>query len=133
MITASQLAKGLYQAVAERPEDAEHICQRFIQFCKQHHLEGSWPAVVKYLLEQERREQERRLGQATFGLKPRAEALQALKDKFKIERAVEVRVKEDKSLIGGFIARYHDKVYDGSVSGNLKRLRNTLVMSKKYN
>ena len=43
-----------------------------------------------------------------------------------ISEDVETEMKEDKSILGGFVAKYKGMIYDGSVKGQLMRLKNNL-------
>lgn len=47
----------------------------------------------------------------------------------RLGRKLETRYRTDPDLVGGFIARVGDQVYDGSLRGRLQRLRQTLLSS----
>ncbi len=53
---------------------------------------------------------------------------EVLKERFKSEFILEV--KEDPSLIGGFVVRFQDLAIDGSMKSQLKKVRQTLLDSK---
>ena len=40
---------------------------------------------------------------------------------------LQVQYREDGALVGGFIARVGDQVFDGSLAGRLRRLRSALI------
>ncbi|EMJ97409.1 ATP synthase F1 subunit delta [Leptospira sp. WS58.C1] len=53
---------------------------------------------------------------------------EVLKERFKSEFILEV--KEDPSLIGGFVVRFQDLAIDGSMKNQLRKVRQTLLDSK---
>ena len=57
------------------------------------------------------------------------EQKQAIKERFKnlLNKKINLTFKIDKNIIGGFVARVGDTVYDGSVKHQLERLKNNFV------
>jgi len=45
----------------------------------------------------------------------------------RLGRQLQVQYREDGELVGGFIARVGDQVFDGSIAGRLRRLRSALI------
>ncbi len=61
---------------------------------------------------------------------PKAEQLEGIKKFLKKQyhtQAVALKLKEDKSLVGGFIIRTKDHEYDNSLKGSIHELQQKLI------
>jgi F-type H+-transporting ATPase subunit delta len=52
--------------------------------------------------------------------------IESIKKEFKVKKEEEVKLEIDKNLIGGIIVRKDGEMFDGSVKGQLEKLREKL-------
>ena len=124
-ISSQQLAQALVSALEQHPSRTDEITDRFISWCRQYHV---LPFLPRILFHVERFMQEKRAGETvevTTAHRLSSEAMADLLHKCGFDlkpNSDRVHVSVDPSLIGGFRIRTQNRVWDGSVRNQLRRV-----------
>ncbi len=122
-ITPKQYARGLYELVANKNKaEAEHMIFEFVKFLHQNNDLARADQVVnelEALFKEESGELNIEVVTARKLSKTAKDALKAYLEKKSGARDVSFLEKIDPEIIGGFIARYNDKVVDSSLKSSL--------------
>ncbi len=126
--SSQNLAKKLLKSAEAEPKKINELVGQFIIFCREKNLGYLLPNVLKYLEEEitEKREKE------TLVIKSKNDLSLNIIEKIKIfvrfdEKEGKIKLIKDNNILGGFIARYRDKIFDASVNNNLRLLKNKLI------
>lgn len=124
-LSSQQLATGLWRSLQSDDADAKAITKAFLDMMEEQGLLALLPNVVTHLefLQQQHRQQHT----LTISVaRPQSKALiKELTTAIGTQGAVVVE--EDPALIGGFVAYYNNKVYDGRVATQLRRAEQVLL------
>lgn len=125
MTTSKALAK-LLSDLEKKYQDPGKAVEVFVKYVKHKDLIYKLPNVLKHL--------ERNAGRAKDSFvdlavahEVTAETLKEIRKFIGVGEHIAVNKKIDSKLLGGFVAEHNNLVYDGSVGGQLKRLRETLL------
>ena len=126
-VTAEQLARGLYTVLQHEPKHQQKALHEFVAMVEEQGLMNLLPHVVRYLEYYLERDQKREQVHITLARKHDDHVLQAIVKRVETEGKPEVIVSIDESIGGGFIAQHNNVVYDGSVKGQLQRVKAELA------
>lgn len=125
-ISTKQLAKALQQMIAEQPKHEKKIVAGFISYLEEKQLLGMLSGVVKHLSEYKKSVDAIDQVKITVAHKVSDSVIESIKKHIKAEKA-ETVVIVDNAIQGGFQAEYQYKIYDGSVSYQLKKAKKILL------
>lgn len=129
-ISSKQLAKALYQMIAEEPKHERKIVNEFIKYLEEKNLLGIMSGVVKHLETYQAAELATTQVKLRVAHEPAKALITEIKKHINAPDA-EVVTTIDESLVGGFQAEYQYKIYDGSVSYQLQQAKKVLLGNKK--
>ncbi len=124
-LTSQQLGTGLWQALQAEGADAAAITKAFLTMIEEQRLVALLPHVVKQLQFLHAQHTKQHTLRITVARKQSDAVIDELTKKIGTVAAVETT--EDESLIGGFVAQYNNKVYDGSVATQLRKAEQILL------
>jgi len=106
---------------------AKKIAENLAAFLKTHQFSHLLPDVISHLqiLEAKRQEQERFVIRTAYGISPTL--VEEIRSYMGVPKDAAVSLEEDTNLMGGFVARYGEKVYDASHAHGLQLLTKTLL------
>lgn len=107
--------------------DAKKIAENLTAFLRMHNLSRILPDVIRHLqiLEEQRKERELFVIRTAHAVSE--SIIEDIRAFMKVPVDVAVSVEEDPGLVGGFVARYGEKVYDASYANGLEVFKNTLL------
>jgi len=122
---SKQLALTLLKLIEENPAREEKIIDNFINFCQAKNITQQLPNMVKKMEELARQ----KAAGDDFIIRVKDEL--SPENLSKIKELVGAKKVEPKQIIdgetqGGFVAKYRGKVYDGSVRGQIEKLKGEL-------
>ena len=132
-INSKILAKALYQSILDTPDKESEVVKEFIKYLEEKNLIGLLPSVVKNLEHIQRRAVAQEKIKVTISQKLSTTVIEEIKEYIFVnigngrDRLVQTDIIEDPDLVGGFVAEYNDKIYDGSVKGQLEMVRKKLL------
>jgi F0F1-type ATP synthase delta subunit len=118
-----KLAKLLIDLDQKNPEKSEQIAKLFVQSMKGN--EYQLPSILKIVEQKAQEEKERNTLYIT--LFEEIEDIDAIKEAIGIDKSVPVDISIDKELKGGFVAQYNGKLYNGSISNQLQKIRQQIL------
>lgn len=122
--THKQLATKLIEMCEQKNVDVSHVTDAFVSLLAQHHDLGMIRSVAESI-EQVWKE---RYGAATVTIETAHPLTSALRKKLELlSSGAELKEKIDESLIGGARVRIDDRIIDGSLSGHINQLHQTLL------
>ena len=126
-ISAQQLAKSLFAALNDNPDNQRKITKAFFDFVDEKKLLPLLPYVVDSLERMQKVDKDRITLKITLQKKHSQLVIDQIKKKIKTPDNVDVNVDIDESIRGGFIAQYDNVVYDGSVATQLGKAEKKLL------
>ncbi|MEK7203453.1 MAG: ATP synthase F1 subunit delta [Patescibacteria group bacterium] len=130
-ITAKQYARYLYQATNNKEkEQLKEIIKNFVKILKDNNELTKINQIVEQFIEIWHFEKKIILAEIVSAKKIGMNTEKLLKNYIKeINKASEVIIEKkiDKSLLGGVVIKYNDKILDGSLKNSLKELKNKLI------
>lgn len=127
-INSKILAKALFQSLLDTPDKESEIAKEFIKYLEEKNLIGLLPTIVKNLEYIQARAVAQEKIKVTISQKLSAAVIEEIKS-FVGQADAQVEVVEDSALLGGFVAEYKNKIYDGSVKSQLEMVRKKLLSS----
>ncbi len=127
MITSRQLASALISSVQENPDSQDKILKNFEKFLEKNHLIKLLPNITKFLEEEQKRLEKRDSLEIVTSHKVNKETIKIIEDFVQKKSKSKTFIEEDDKLIGGFIAKYKNMVYDGSIRNHLNQLKAILI------
>jgi F0F1-type ATP synthase delta subunit len=127
MVNSKQLAKALIEMVLSDKVSFDVVLDNFEKYLKKNHLTRLLPNIIKSIEgEIERYEKENSL-QIISPHQLGKESITKIEEFVEKTAKSKTYLEEDETLIGGFVAKYKGKVYDGSVKNHLKQLKAILM------
>jgi len=127
MITSKDLAKAIYQISKESKKDSNIIVSGLINYVRTYKLESLLPRTLIYLEEMNNKN----LIWNTFFIESKFELnedlIKKIKTKLNIPNVLNLEIKKNDNIVGGFIATYKGIIYDASIKNQLQLLRNLLM------
>jgi len=114
-----KLAKLLIELDERNPEKTEEIVKTFISSMKGN--EYQLPQILKIVEKKAQEGRERNTLYIT--LSEEMDIVDKIKQIVDVDKDVPIKVTINKSLQGGFIAQYNSKLYNGSISKQLQKIR----------
>ena len=123
---SKQLALSLIKAVEENPKEEKKIIDNFLKFCQKKKIIQQFKNILKNLEELVRQKAE----VDNFIIESKNEigknTIDDIKKLIGVANGEEPELRIKDNIQGGFIAKYKGKVYDGSVKGQLLKLKMNL-------
>jgi len=113
----NKLAQLLIELDNDNPGKSEEIAKKFVQLMRTKGLDYQLSRILK-IIESKARESKKIL---YITLSEEIDVIEDIKKLIGVEN-VETIVKIDKTLKGGFIAQYNNKLYNGSISQQLDKI-----------
>ncbi|MEA3453042.1 MAG: F0F1 ATP synthase subunit delta [Patescibacteria group bacterium] len=114
-----KLAKLLIELDENNPEKTKEIVKTFVSF-----MEGNEYQLPQILRVVEKKAQEQREKNTLYiTLSDEMDIVDKIKQVVGADKDVPIEISIDKSLKGGFIAQYNGKLYNGSISKQLQKIR----------
>ncbi len=108
----------------------DKIWGAFSQFVDEYKLHALLPRTLEYLEAYNKIEISWNTADVTLGIMDEDKNLVSeILKKLDISKTNNVSVKEDKSLIAGFIVKHQGLIYDGSIKSQLQLLKQNLIKS----
>jgi F0F1-type ATP synthase delta subunit len=128
MISAKNIATAVYRLADEEGEDAGVLGQKFFRFLETNNLQAQARQILYYIEQEYKKEKDKNTLFIWFAvLMENNGIVEQIKNFVKAPRSALVQVKEDKNIIGGFIALWQGEIYDASIRANLDRLKQALL------
>ncbi len=121
-INAHILTKLLLHLSAVSPDKPEDVVDKFLDFCRLRKVEYLLPRVLVLLKMEERRWREQQQAYIHTAYPLSAKLKEELGRLVGVDQKAEFVVKEDKSLLGGAVVKYRNKIYDASLKSQLARM-----------
>jgi F-type H+-transporting ATPase subunit delta len=126
-VTSQQLAKTLVHMAAEHDGDVKGVVEKFTTFLKKNHLTGMLPNVLRHLSIMKERQDAQRAIEVASPYPLSQATLDTIMQQLSSQGLGSVTTRVDKELIGGVIVKHDGVRYDGSVRGQLEKLRTALL------
>lgn len=129
-VTVKQYAQALFRELENRtPEETSKIIFNFLEVLKNDNCLSQIEKIISYFEVFWQKEHSVVQAEITSSRKleiePKEEIIKFLKKISKSEK-IEVSEKEDKNIIGGFILKYNDKIFDASIKNRINLFKNSL-------
>jgi ATP synthase F1 delta subunit len=126
-ISPKDLALALIESIEDNPKKSKELINNFIKFCSKKGMAHKLPNVLKYIEFKNKEEQEREMFKLTSSEKLKEKAIKEI-IKMTIGSLPKTGIEEkiDKNLIAGFIVEHKGVVYDASMRGQLRKIKNKL-------
>lgn len=130
-ISPRKYAIGLHEAVKEKSKDeADLIIENFLKILLKNNDFSLADKIVAefsaYLKEQEGKIEAEAVTARQLSVEEEKELSQSIKGQLAAEE-IELVNKVDKSILGGLIIRFKDKLFDGSLKNKLETLKTNLT------
>ena len=130
-ITAKQYAQCLYELTSTQSEDKiKDILSKFVVLLDKRHALNLAPAISVAFTELWNREHGEVVAELTSARELKSEAKELITNYLKNKSgATEVILDEnvDKSILGGFILKYNNKIIDASLRSSLEELKTQMM------
>ena len=126
-VTSQQLAKTLVYMAAEKPDDIKKVTQNFIAFLEKNHLTGLLPNVLRHLNLIKKNQDEMNTFTLVSPYDLSKGTVDTILKTFDSQKDAPIEKSIDESLIGGVVVKHGGMLYDGSIKGQLEKLRMTLL------
>jgi len=130
-ISAKQYARGLYEAVQEKKDgEVKGVLKKFIEVLVKNNDFKKAKDVIRNLDKIFREEEGILEAEIVVASPLKKEMVKIVKDyvtDMSGAKKVEVAERVDKSILGGVIIKYEDKIVDGSLKSKLSRLKMNLA------
>lgn len=123
-ITPKQYAISLYEILKEA-KDPSVVIKNFVRLLVKNNDLRQADRILDYF-EKYRNEQKGKVAvEVTTARKLSSEELQRIGDYFKksLKKEIELKVHQDKSLIGGVVLKFNDTLLDGGIKSQLLNLK----------
>lgn len=114
-----KLAKLLIELDERNPGKTEEIVKTFVSSMKGN--EYQLPQILKIV--EKKAQEEREKNTLYITLSDEMDIVDKIKQVVGVNKEVPTEISIDKSLKGGFIAQYNGKLYNGSISKQLQKIR----------
>ena len=114
-----KLAKLLIELDERNPGKTEEIVKTFVSSIKGN--EYQLPQILKIV--EKKAQEEREKNTLYITLSDEMDIVDKIKQVVGVNKEVLTEISIDKSLKGGFIAQYNGKLYNGSISKQLQKIR----------
>ena len=114
-----KLAKLLIELDERNPRKTEEIVKTFVSSMKGN--EYQLPQILKIV--EKKAQEEREKNTLYITLSDEMDIVDKIKQVVGVNKEVLTEISIDKSLKGGFIAQYNGKLYNGSISKQLQKIR----------
>lgn len=128
MVSSKDLAKALYKISKEENQKPRDILDSFFKYIDDYKLQSLLPKVLKYLEEFYKTDSEFNSLQIKVSHQIDDELTQKICNVINTQTS-DIRIIEDKELIGGFIANHKGFIYDASIKNQLQLLKQQLIKS----
>lgn len=118
----NEFVKLLVEMDASHPDKTEKIVKSFISFLREKGIDYQLPQILKLVQDEVVKGKEDNTLQIILSESTDAEEIRK-----KIAPNAEVNILIDKKLKGGFIAQYQGKLYNGSISRQLEKIRQKIL------
>ena len=127
MISSKNLADAIYSISLNQKQSDVVVFDAILSYVKKYKLESLLPKAVMYLEDKVAKDLKWNTLSIKSGIAISEDIVRDIIKKIKAETAKNIIKKEDKELIGGFVATYKGMIYDASISNQLQLLRNSLT------
>lgn len=128
MVSSKDLAKALYKLSKEEGKSSSDILRVFLQYIDEYKLQSLLPKVLNYLEEFYKNDSEFNSLQIKVSHQIDDELVQKIRNVINTQTS-DIRIVEDKELIGGFVANHKGFIYDASIKNQLQLLKQQLIKS----
>ncbi len=126
MTSSKHLAEALIR-ILETKAPTPAVADALISFLQENHLTAMLPMVISSLEKRQVELEKLETAHVTLSHKIKPSALKDLEKIIKKKPQDSMAVSYDSGLIGGFLIRYRGREYDGSIKGQLRELKATLM------
>ncbi|MFH1890517.1 MAG: F0F1 ATP synthase subunit delta [Candidatus Kuenenbacteria bacterium] len=120
---SKQIARDLVKLADSCPGKEFLLVEKFIQFAKEKGIEAQLQNILKHIeliISAKRHMEELTIASHD---KLSDQLIEAIKKYIKTDNSATVNQIENKSVIGGFIAEYDGKIFDGSINNQLQKIK----------
>ena len=121
MFKSKDIAKALFEMVL-KGADPEVVATSFFDFAKTKNLLNQIDGVLYHLDLLMRSDYKNKSLTIVSKHEVSIDLINKIKDKIKIGNDIEIIKEERSDLIGGFVAKYNGKIYDGSLKSQLHKM-----------
>ena len=127
-ISSKYLASALIESVEENPSKSKKLVGNFVKFCRERGMAHKLPKVLRCIELKNEEEKERKKIKITSVEKFDEKLVkEIIKKTVGLSSNTEIETRINKHLIGGFIVEHEGVVYDASLRGQLKKIKNKLI------
>lgn len=124
-MNSRDIAKSLLKE-KDSIQDWDVFLGEFVETLQSKNLGYKLPFILKHLEHESEKLGHENTLYVQYGVSPNDETRKKLQEIVEADEKVEVVEEIDEELIGGFIAEYKGKIYDGSIRSYLRNLKATL-------
>jgi len=125
MIKSKYIAKTLIKMISEK-KDPGILSAQFLEFAKKNNLLSQLPNILYHLNYSKNMEERNSSLFLTSSHGVSEQTVSGLKKFVGASEVVKVTQSVDEKIIGGFIAKYKDIIYDASIKNQLNKLKTSL-------
>lgn len=126
MTSSKHVAEALIR-ILDTKAPIPDVANALVSFLEENHLTAMLPMVISSLEKRQVELENMETAHVVLSHKIKSSALKDLEKIIKKKPQDNMAVSYDSGLIGGFLARYRGREYDGSIKGQLRELKATLM------
>ena len=124
---SKMLAQALQSLVVEDQQSSPEVARRFSTFLGSHGLLYMLPAVVRHLERIHEADREKRTLHISTAHPISSNSIESIRKRMEVSADAYISVEEDPDVIGGFIGRFGEMIYDASIRRQISLLREKLI------
>lgn len=126
-IRSKIFAYALWSLIEEDKRPTDEVARRFFSFLESNHVLHLVPATVRHLERMHEAYRTQHTLYIRMAHRPDADLVEAIRLHMDVPEDSPVIVEEDSNVVGGFVGRYGETVYDASIQKQLSLLRSVLL------
>ena len=128
-ISSKDLSSALIELIEENPQKTKELTNNFVKYCREKGMAHKLPSIIRSVeFKNEQNKQKKRI---IITAKEKLEE-KAIKNIIKMvggSPGVEIEIKINEDIIGGFVVEYNGTIYDASLRGQMNQIKNKLIFN----
>ena len=126
MFSTERVIKILAEVSKKYPSKTEEIAEIFVNFLKDNKEMYKLSEIVGLLEREEKRQKDKNVLHIVLSDLVPQKVIRKIKKFVGTSEEIDINVKIDKNIKGGFVVHYQDTIFDASIKNQFMKLKNTL-------
>ncbi len=127
MISSRQIAKASVALLGKDKQNSHKVADELLRFVKKYGLESRLPQIVSYIQKEAHLEREKNTLHIESSHEIDDQTVESISSFVSAPKDAHIKTVQNKKLLGGFVAYWKDKKFDGSLENTVRKLKEKLL------